>query len=53
MAMVVNGSVYEVHWSSPATDRNAVEATPLEAFAWQSGVIAAPRGDLALAWRSP
>jgi Subtilase family len=53
MAMVVNGAVYEVHWSSPATDRNAVEATPIESFVWQSGAIAAPPGDLALAWRTP
>lgn len=53
MAMIVNGSVYEVHWSSGADDRNAVEATPLERFEWQSGAIAAPRGDLALAWRTP
>jgi hypothetical protein len=53
MAMVVNGAVYEVHWSSPATDRNAVEATPLESFVWQSGAIAAPPGDLGLAWRTP
>lgn len=53
MALVVNGAVYEVHESSPANDRNAIEATPLETFGWQSGVIAAPPGDLALAWRVP
>jgi subtilisin family serine protease len=53
MAMVVNGAVYEVHWASPATDRNAIEATPLENFAWLSGAIAAPPGDLGLAWRTP
>ncbi len=53
MALVVNGAVYEVHWSSPATDRNAIEATPLESFVWQSGAIAAPAGDLSLAWRTP
>jgi hypothetical protein len=53
MALVVNGAVYEVHWSSPATDRNAIEATPLQNFVWQSGTIAAPPGDLALAWRMP
>ena len=53
MALVVNGAVYEVHWSSPATDRNAIAATPLESFVWQSGTIAAPPGDLALAWRMP
>ena len=53
MALVVNGAVYEVHWSSPATDRNAIQATPLESFTWQSGAIAASPGDLALAWRMP
>jgi Subtilase family len=53
MALIVNGSVHEVHWSSPATDRNAIEATPLESFVWQSGAIAAPPGDLGLAWRTP
>jgi peptidoglycan hydrolase-like protein with peptidoglycan-binding domain len=52
MALVVNGSVYEVHEVSPATDRDAIEATPLEHFSWQSGTIAAPPGDLALAWRT-
>ena len=53
MAMVLNGAVYEVHWDRPATDRDTVEATPLESFAWQSGVIAAPPRDLGLAWRLP
>ena len=53
MAVIVNGDVYEVHRHLPATDRNAIEATPLERFAWQSGVIAAPPGDLALAWKTP
>ena len=53
MALIVNGDVYEVHWSLGATDRNAIEATPLSTFAWLSGAIAAPKGDLALAWRTP
>jgi hypothetical protein len=53
MAIVVNGAVYEVHRDSPATDRNAIEATPLENFAWESGAIAAMPGDLGLAWRTP
>jgi hypothetical protein len=53
MAMIVNGAVYEVHFTAPATDRNAVEATPLEGFAWLSGAIAAPAGELGLAWRTP
>ena len=53
MALVINGSVYEVHWKSPATDRDAITETPLESFAWLSGAIAAPPGDLTLAARTP
>jgi hypothetical protein len=33
MAFLINGSVYEVHWDSPATDPNAITATELERFA--------------------
>jgi hypothetical protein len=50
MALIINGSVYEVHFRQPASDPNAIEATSLETFAWQSGVIAAPKGDLERAW---
>jgi hypothetical protein len=61
MALMINGSVYEVHQSAPATDPNAIEARPLELFGmptsswpgWLSGVIAAPPGDIALAWHTP
>ena len=53
MAMIVNGDVHEVHWDTPATSRDAITATPLERFGWQSGVIAAPPGHLDLAWRTP
>jgi hypothetical protein len=65
MALIINGSVYEVHWAKPATDRNAVEATPLESFGkalvhlsrgnfnYATGAIAAPPGDIGLAWRTP
>ena len=53
MALIVNGEVHEVHWTEPATSRDAITATPLENFAWQSGVIAAPPGDLDLAWSTP
>ena len=52
MAVIVNGYVHEVHWDKPATDRNAIGATPLELFAWQSGVIAAPATDLGRAWNA-
>ena len=53
MALIVNGSVYEIHWDRPATDPTAIEATPLESFVWQSGVIVAPKGDLDRAWTRP
>jgi hypothetical protein len=53
MALIINGSVYEVHWDKPASDPKAIEATPLEKFAWQSGVIVAPKGDLERAWNTP
>ena len=53
MALIVNGDVHEVHWDEPATSRDAITATPLENFVWQSGVIAAPPGDLDLAWSTP
>jgi hypothetical protein len=49
MALIVN----EIHWDKPATDPNAIETTPLENFAWQSGVIVAPKGDLERAWNTP
>jgi Domain of unknown function (DUF4157) len=53
MALIINGSVYEVHWDKPVSDPNAIEATPLETFAWQSGVIVAPKGGLERAWNTP
>jgi hypothetical protein len=53
MALIINGSVYEVHWTKPATDPDTITATPLESFRWNSGAIAAPAGDLALAARIP
>ncbi len=46
MALLINGVVYEVHWDMAATERNVVEATPLENWAWLSGMITAPAADL-------
>lgn len=46
MALMINGAVYEVHWSDAATERNAVEATPLENWGWLSGMVTAPGADL-------
>ncbi|MEJ3744982.1 DUF4157 domain-containing protein [Actinomycetes bacterium KLBMP 9797] len=53
MALIVNGSVYEIHWDKPASDPNAIEATPLESFDWLSGAIVAPKDDLERATLTP
>jgi hypothetical protein len=46
MALLLNGAVYEVHWDWAATDRDVVEATPLENWGWLSGMVTAPAADL-------
>jgi hypothetical protein len=53
VAAILNGSVYEMHWKHQAHDKSAIESTPLERFTWNSGVLAAPPGDLDLAWITP
>jgi hypothetical protein len=58
IALIINGDVYEVHWANPATDRDAIEATPLELFSsprgpFLSGVIEAPASEMKLAWQTP
>jgi hypothetical protein len=45
MTLLLNGEVYEVHWDLPATDPNVIEATPLEKWIWQSGVVVMPAAD--------
>lgn len=47
MTLLLNGQVYEVHWDRPATDPNVIEATPLEKWVWQSGVVVMPPEDFA------
>lgn len=42
MTLLINGQVYEVHWDKPPTAPNVIEATPLERWKWQSGVIVMP-----------
>ena len=42
MAVIVDGDVYEVHWSSPSTSDGLITAKPLEDWAWMSGVILRP-----------
>ncbi|MCB9691341.1 MAG: hypothetical protein H6736_24010 [Alphaproteobacteria bacterium] len=46
MALIINGSVYEVHWKEAATSRDAVEATTLENWPWLSGMVTAPAADV-------
>jgi len=45
MTLLLNGQVYEVHWDKPPTDPNVIEATPLEKWIWQSGVVLVPAED--------
>lgn len=47
MTLLVGGQVYEVHWDKPATDPNVIEATPLEKWKWNSGVLVMPAEDYA------
>jgi hypothetical protein len=50
MTLILNGQVYEVHWDKPANDPNVIEATPLEKWAWNSGVIVMPMDDFTKAF---
>lgn len=50
MTLLINGQVYEVHWDKPATDRDVIEATPLERWVWESGVIVMPPSDFKAAF---
>jgi hypothetical protein len=50
MALIVEGEVHEVKRHLPATDIDAIKASPLQTWGgsnpWQTGAIAAPRADL-------
>jgi hypothetical protein len=50
MTLIINGEVYEVHWELPATDPNVIQATQLEKWQWQSGVIVMPGVDFTKAF---
>lgn len=50
MTLILNGQVYEVHWDKSANDPNVIEATPLEKWAWNSGVIVMPADDFTKAF---
>ena len=51
IAMLVSGTVYEVHWQKECTSENVFDATPLENWAWLSGIVAAPASDITNAWK--
>ena len=51
MTVLINGIVYEVHWDKPETDPNVVEATALENWGWNSGVLVMPEGDYKTAFK--
>lgn len=42
MTLLLNGDVYEVHWTKAATDPDVITAEPLEKWVWQSGVVVMP-----------
>jgi hypothetical protein len=51
MTLLLHATVYEVHWERPVTDKNVIEATPLEQWGWRSGVVVVPPDDYAAAFR--
>lgn len=52
MTVLVNGIVYEVHWDKSENDPNVIEATPLENWGWNSGVLVMPESDYKSAFKS-
>lgn len=53
MSLLISGVVYEVHWKTPETDPNVIEATPLENWGWSSGIVAMPENDYKTAFTQP
>jgi hypothetical protein len=50
MMLMINGMVYELHWDKSASDADVIQATPLENFAWESGVVLIPSDEVTKAW---
>lgn len=44
MALILDGEIYEVHWSTAATSQNVITHEPLSEWNWLSGVIVVPPG---------
>ena len=53
MTLVLNGKIYEVHWSDGCESMRLIEDTELEKWHWNSGVLAAPKAEIDAAWRTP
>ncbi|MFT3700130.1 MAG: DUF4157 domain-containing protein [Kofleriaceae bacterium] len=51
MAIIVEGVVYEIHWSEHSNSAHLYARTPLEAWGWGSGVIVAPAEDVDKAFK--
>lgn len=50
MAIIAHGKVIEIHWKQESTSVTTIEATPIESWAWKSGVIVAPAADVTKAF---
>jgi hypothetical protein len=42
MAVIIDGDVYEVHWSASSENPDLITAVPLEEWGWMSGAILMP-----------
>lgn len=51
MTVLMNGVVYEVHYTREENDPNVIETTPLENWEWRSGVLAMPESDYQAAFK--
>lgn len=50
MALLIYGVVYEIHWDQTSNSASLYQATPLEDWGWDSGVVVAPAEDVAKAF---
>lgn len=50
MSLILDGKVYEVHWSDGCESMRLIEDTELEKWGWNSGVIAGPKAEVDAAW---
>lgn len=50
MSLVLDGKVYEVHWSDGCESMRLIEDTELQKWGWNSGVLAGPKAEVDAAW---